>query len=324
MLSTVTVLGDSRAFDTYYTNSSYALRYGYDSTFPHLWRRQVFGEPSAGYDVVHIPDHFRGGTVQNNIVRIALTNPNVVVILDGIWETLLNKGHFLDFTSRSAQQPEQISDQDLNRPYSPRYLVDLFKSNLLSVSPKDFAERAYQLISYFRRRQRQIIWMTLPVPPKSYIGSTYHAGDYQPISDWDECLEALNEAVSPVLEAYQCDTVDMTHLMNEFGGPNEAFIDQWHFSPAFHARIADELDHRCRALLPKTPSSQHVSHSFMLGKPETDLPDTVVIYTGEVADELTAFDQLNSEQILVYPTELEGIDNPIGSDRAEFEKQSAK
>ena len=34
VLPNVSVLGDSRVFDTYYTGDDYAVRYGYDSTFP--------------------------------------------------------------------------------------------------------------------------------------------------------------------------------------------------------------------------------------------------------------------------------------------------
>ena len=172
----VAVLGDSRAFDTYYTSDAYKIRYGYDSTFPHIWRAAALADAQSGYDVVHIPDHFRGGTVQNNIVRLALTDPAVVVLLDGIWETLINKGHFIAYAEQNA----------LDEPFSHAGLVDLFKANRLSVSPQAFAERTRTLVSYFRRRRRQVIHMTLPVPPKAYIGSTYHAGGYKPLDDWDE------------------------------------------------------------------------------------------------------------------------------------------
>ena len=52
--------------------------------------------------------------------------------------------------------------------------------------------------------------MTLPVPPKAYIGSTYHAGNYTPIPDWDECLAAVNDASSRG-EAYGGSVFDLTH-----------------------------------------------------------------------------------------------------------------
>ena len=156
MRHTVTVLGDSRAFDTYYTKANYAIRYGYDATFPHLWRSAALGNPGANYDVVHIPDHFRSGTVQNNIVRLALTNPSVIVLLDGIWETLLNKVYFIEYAKTHAPDLE----------YSRERLVELFKSGKLSVSPVGFVERTRALVSYFRRRRRQAVYMTLPVPPE--------------------------------------------------------------------------------------------------------------------------------------------------------------
>ena len=175
--------------------------FSYDASFPHLWRRAALANPSANYDVVHIPDHFRGSTVQNNIVRIALTDPSIVVILDGIWETLLNKGHFIEYTERRLREHDGSSDEVLSLRYSPNILVELFKTNMLSVSPQDFAERARHLVSYFRRRRRQVVWLTLPVPAKIYIGSTYHAGDYRPLAGWDECLAAMNDAVIPVMKA---------------------------------------------------------------------------------------------------------------------------
>ena len=65
----VTIRGDSRAFDTYYTSAAYSVRYGYNSTFAPKWRAAALAD--AGYDVVHIPDHFRGGTVQNNSEDLA-------------------------------------------------------------------------------------------------------------------------------------------------------------------------------------------------------------------------------------------------------------
>ena len=52
--------------------------------------------------------------------------------------------------------------------------------------------------------------MTLPVPPKAYVGSTYHAGNYAPIPDWDECLAAVNGAVVPIVEAYGGSILDLT------------------------------------------------------------------------------------------------------------------
>jgi hypothetical protein len=307
----VTILGDSRAFDTYYTSDAYSVRYGYDSTFPHIWRAAALAEAGSGYDVVHIPDHFRGGTVQNNIVRLALTDPAVVVLLDGIWETLINKGHFIEYAEQHA----------VDEPFSRARLVDLFKANRLSVSPRAFAERTRTLVSYFRRRRRQVIHITLSVPPKAYIGSTYHAGDYKPHDDWAECLAAVNEAAAPIVRAYGGEVLDLTELMNETGGPAAALIDQWHFSPAFHEAIAARLAAMVTELATEWVGPDHVSHDFMLGPPVGSLPPDVVVHSGSVDDEMQVLDGLAPGQILVYPEELGTVDNPRGNDRAELQKQ---
>ncbi len=316
MRQNITILGDSRVFDTYFTSSRYSVRYGYDKTFPHLWRKMVLQDPQAGYDVVHIPDHFRGGTLQNNIIRLALTDPAIIVIVDGIWETLLNRGHYNDYLERH-------SSSDSEQEYNPQRLVELFKANKLSVSPSAFAHQHARLISYFRRRRRQVIWMTLPVPPKSYIGSTFHAGDYTPIPNWNECLAAVNDAVVPMVNAYEGKVLDLTALMEELGGAEMALIDQWHFSEAFHERIAVELGSLTRDLLRGVPGAGHISGDYMLGAPSSDAPpDEVVMFEGDTADEVAAMRALSVDQILLYPAELGEIDNPRGNDRAEFERQS--
>ncbi len=323
MRRNITILGDSRVFDTYYTNSRYAVRYGYNKTFPHVWRKAVLADPAAGYDVVHIPDHFRGGTIQNNIVRLALTDPAIVVILDGIWETLLNREHYNDYL-KSRPSSDYASEAGEPAPdYSDQSLVELFKANALSLSPEAFAEQQRRLISYFRRRSRQVIWMALPVPPKRYIGSNYHAGDYTPIADWDECLTAVNEAVAPVVEGYGGVVLGLTELMEEIGGPEMALIDQWHFSEAFHACNAEELDALSRRLLLEVPRADHVSRDYMLGAPGGGaLLDDVVLYEGDPENEIATLRSLSAEQILLYPSELGEINNPRGNDRAEFEKQA--
>ena len=313
----VTLLGDSRVFDTYYTNSRYDRRYGYHKTFPHIWRKMALADLSAGYDVIHIADHFRGGTLQNNIIRLALTDPSIVVVLDGIWETLLNKGHYLEYAQRKGIDAETA--------YGRAKLAKLFRAGELSLSPAKYAERQRQLISYFRRRRRQVIWMTLPVPPTDYIGSTYHAGDYKPIPDWDECLEAVNDVMVPIVEAYGGAILDMTELMNAIGGPREAFIDQWHFSERFHAHIAAELDASVKGLLADVPGPAHVSHRYILGSPDgSELNADVIVYDGESAQEAAVLRDLPPEKILVYQNELGEIDNPRTDERAVFEKQAMR
>ncbi len=321
-LPNVSVLGDSRVFDTYFTGDNYAVRYGYDSTFPHLWRKAVLTGDRPTYDVVHIPDHFRGGTVQNNIVRLALTDPSIVVVVDGIWETLINKRHFLDYVERKVRGQENGSGTERRFEYSSRKLVDLFIANELSVSPRAFAERSRRLVSYFRRRRRDVVWLTLPVVPKHYVGATFHAGDYRPIEHWDECLAAINAAVLPVMESYGCTVLDLTGQMMAFGGPERALIDQWHFSPEFHAHLADVLDPLCRSLIEHGQSGDHVSHRYMLGGRVGKIDEHVVIHKGDVDDEVRVLNELPQSAILVYTTEIETVDNPRGNDRAEFEKQA--
>jgi hypothetical protein len=197
----------------------------------------------------------------------------------------------------------------------------LYVAGELSISPENFAERSRHIISYFRRRQRQVIWMTLAVPPKDFLGSNYHAGDYRPNVNWDECLMAANQAVNPIVEAYGGVVLDMTAEMDVVGGAGQAFIDQWHFTPAFHTHIAEVLHRRASLLVPNAPSSHHISHDYMLGSPEGPESRDVIIYDGAPADELNTLLSLEPEQIMVYPSELGPIDNPTGNDRAEFEKQ---
>ena len=324
MTAIATILGDSRAFDTYFTNSHYAARYGYESTFSHVWRKMALLDSSCDYDVVHIPDHFRGGTVQNNIVRLALTNPTVVVVLDGIWDTLVSKKHFLEYAERRLGDHSSGGGGAQEGDYDPTILSRLFEAGELSISPEGFAERSRHIISYFRRRQRHIIWMTLPVPPKSFVGSNYHAGDYRPNANWDECLRAANEAICPIVEAYGGVVLDMTAEMNAVGGAEKAFIDQWHFTATFHLHLAKVLHQQVRLLLPTAPGAEHISHSYMLGSPDNPKSRDVILYEGEPADELGMFARLAPEQIMVYPSELGPIDNPRGNDRAEFEKQAVR
>ena len=324
MMKNVTILGDSRVFDTYFTNAKYEQRYGYDQTFPHIWRGRLLANSDAGYDVVHIPDHFRSGTIQNNIVRLALTNPAVVVIVDGIWETLLNKGHFLEYAERKVRSHSQSTSEPLNLTFASNRLVELYRAGELSVSPQGFAERIRVLVSYFRRRRRQVIVATVPVLPKEYIGNTYHAGEYQPLPDWDEVCAALNETTEATVEAYGGHVLNLTSLVDQQGGPAQAFIDQWHFSSAFHNHLAGALDMRVQALLPETPDEHHVSHEYMLGPISNAGRPEVAVYTGDAAGELDALANLGSDQILVYPEELSDIVNPVGNDRAEFEMQAQR
>jgi len=166
--------------------------------------------------------------------------------------------------------------------------------------------------------------MTLPVPPKSFVGSTYHAGDYRPNVNWHECLGAVNDAVCPIVEAYGGKVLDLTAEMDAVGGAGEAFIDQWHFTPAFHIHLAEALHRQARRLVRAAPGPGHVSHDYMLGSPDGPVAHDVILYNGEPEAELEQFTRLGPQQIMLYPDELKLIDNPRGNDRAEFEKQAVR
>ena len=161
--------------------------------------------------------------------------------------------------------------------------------------------------------------MTLPVPPRAFVGSNYHAGDYRPNVNWDECLSAVNDAIVPVVAVYGGAVLYMTVEMDALGGANQAFIDQWHFTSAFHAHLAKALHHEASLLIPSAPGAGHVSHDYMLGSPDSPKSDDVILYEGEPIDELEAFSRLGPKQIMVYPSEFGPIDNPRGNHRVEFE-----
>jgi hypothetical protein len=267
-LPNISILGDSRVFDTYYVNSDYRCIYGYDKTFPFLLRRQLLCSRQQTFDVVHIPDHFRAGTIENNIIRLALTNPAMVVLCDGIWETLVHKDWFIEYAVGEIKKHPTLSRETLKISYSSRILAELFVSNQLKISPHNYAERQRRIISYFARRRRRSVWMTLPVPPREHLNRLHFAGNHQCIPEWDMCLVAINDAVAPVAAAYDVITIDLNGLVKSNGGFGASLIDQWHFSPSFHALIAEELAtiiSRCGddLILPES----HMSHQFMLARP---------------------------------------------------------
>ncbi|MCW5771389.1 MAG: hypothetical protein KIT16_07115 [Rhodospirillaceae bacterium] len=368
----VAVLGDSRAFDTYYVNESYPrhARYGYDKTFAHLLSRSASFAPSRNRDVVLIPDHFRGGTVESNIIRLALTDPDVVVLCDGIWETLVNKDWFLEWVAAKVRAPSATRDGAIDLTYSSEILAKLFVAGELPVAPQKYAAKQRRIISYFRRRRRQCIWLGLTTPPRDYLGRLHYAGNYRCIPEWDECLRAVNAAMRPVIRAYGAEWLDLDDLVQANGGYAAALIDQWHFSIQFHAAIASELEARLARLLGDSPISRdHVSRGFLLASAPGDTPlalygrsdrvaqwraanraarsvavlgaaesepadaDLPVVTVGEIGrlgiscivltegpdtpaeEETSLLERLPAETILLYPSELGAIDNPVGSDR---------
>lgn len=283
--SRVAILADSRGFDTYYLNDSYPAGYGYDQTFPHLLARSLWQSPELGFEAVHIPDHFRGGSVESNILRLALTDPAVVILLNGIWETLLHKGHFLEYAQRRLEEFDTRSGLTLDLSYSSRTLADLFLADELSLSPRKFAERERRIISYFRRRRRGVVYLTLPAPGPDHLNRVHYAGNHRLLPEWGECLAAINRDMAPLAKAYGATVVDLDRLMQDKGGPGACLIDQWHFSPAFHAAVAQALlrDLRRRAKA-KTPAAPAGGDYIMPG----GLPgETVLVHgTGPAAQEL--------------------------------------
>jgi hypothetical protein len=355
----VAILGDSRSFDTYYANADYPATalYGYDRTFPHRLRGAALSQPSPAYDVVHVPDHFRGGGVENNCIRLALTDPAACVLLDGIWETLVNKRHFLEWVESELRRHQSRNGGDLDLSYTSSRLAELFVAGALSVSPARYAMRQRHLVSYFRRRRRLVVWMSLPMPPAEHLGGLHYAGNYQCIPEWSACLAAVNDAMLPVAQRFGARWLDLHALMQANGGAGACLIDQWHFSKAFHAAVANELHRLLERDLPsQVPSNDHISRSFMLarrpgGVPLTlvadaataeawtaDHPEAVVagvttLEDAEIATPIavlfadtaaredfaaTLLPRLKPDSILLYPEELEPIRNPVGNDRMEF------
>lgn len=271
-LPNVTILGDSRVFDTYYLTSAYGeSRYGYDRTFPHLLRGALLRRATPPADVVHIPDHFRGASVDNNILRLALTDPTMVVLLEGIWETLLTKQHFIDYVTRKVRLHPWRRGGSLALEFSTAKLAELFMADELSVGPGAYRDRQERLVSYFRRRRRQVVWMTLPIPPRDHLGGVHLAGNYKPLPEWGDCLAALNAALVPMVEEWGGAVVDLNELMAAEGGAAGCLIDQWHFSPAFHAAIAARLEGLIGGGLDALPGD-HVSRRCIVPGPVGELP----------------------------------------------------
>lgn len=268
------ILGDSRVFDTYYLNDRYEQGYGYDRTFPHLLRGMLLRDDKAAWDAVHIPDHFRGGTVSSNILRLALTDPDRVYLCDGIWETLLNKAHFKEYMDE-AVDGHQVRDGALTFEYSHESLARLFVEEKLSISPQKYARRIYDIASYFRRRRRSCVWMNLIMPDPSYKDGVHYAGDYKCSPYWRDCLKAVNAAVDSKLDEIGAEVMDLDRMMRDLGGEESALLDQWHFTAPFHAEIADALYGELCGPIDSVPDD-YVSHRYMVAPRE--IADPVVLF----------------------------------------------
>lgn len=268
----VTVLGDSRVFDTYYATAIYRdTAYGYHKTFPHLLQRALAKNEGADIDCVHIPDHFRGRTLPNNILRLALTDPSAVVLCDGIWESLVSKKHFIEHVERTLADTA-TADRGVSIEYSERAIVSLFEAGKLALSPTAYAERVATIASWFVRRRRKALWLTTPIPPKEHLGGLHYAGNYRPFPGWHDCLAILNRETTKAATAAGADILDLQALVEEHGGAGKCLIDQWHFSAHFHDAIAGRLAAWAGAELPAlSPVRFEVSSRVMVQGPAAGL-----------------------------------------------------
>lgn len=277
----VTILGDSRTLDTYYYNSNYKELYGYDKTFPYLLQRSIEKKSYERIKIIHIPDQFRANSIENNILRLALTDPDIVILCNGIWETLLNKKMYLQYAIEKINAHKILEGNTLELNFNSQELVKLYLSNSLSNSPQKFFSRQNQIISYFRRRQRQCFVMNIPVPDIDHLNRLHFAGNYRCIPEWGICIEMLNEGIRTLAENYQGIHIDTHELIKKEGGFNKNLIDQWHFSKSFHIALSRYFEQLLLENSTYVPVD-HISHDFMLHKGISET--SIVLYgTGSVA-----------------------------------------
>ncbi len=283
--SKVTLLGDSRAFDTYFYNSEYDQCYGYDKTFSFLLQNQIPCQQDNETSFIHIPDHFRGGTIGNNILRLALTDPSIVILCNGLWETLISKKMFIDYAVDKINKHDTRSGSTLDITYSSRKLVDLFLDNKLADSPQKYYSQQQQIVSYFARRRRQCIMLNQPIPPISHLNRIHHAGNFRCLPEWGECLDAINKVMDSLHHDYGVRVLDLVQLMEENGGASECLIDQWHYSASFHSHIAQKLGPMIsHELSQMNLAPEHISHSFMMHR-ESEKEKILIYGQGPCAQE---------------------------------------
>jgi len=239
----VAVLADSRGLDTYYLNDRYSESYGIDRVFATRLNNCLRDRFGDGAGSILIPDHFRNGTIETKILRLALNDPSHVLLCDGIWETLLNREKYFEEAAGLGVLDAGVfgTDDEAARQEAGRVLTDLFMAGKLSVSPEGFAEQMNTIAGYFARRRRNTGWLSLIVPPVDHRGGVHYAGNYYPLPGWADCLRAINDAARTVLHRWGGCYVDLDPLVAAAGGIDMALLDQWHFSAAFHDRVAQSL-----------------------------------------------------------------------------------
>lgn len=280
---TVAVLADSRGLDTYYLNDRYDEYYGIDRVFATRLNHHLNKRDQKGALSVLIPDHFRNGTVETKIRRLALNNPSHVVLCDGIWETLLNREKYFQEAEVLNALPTGLfaSENDSVVNEAGRVLTDLFKDEKLTVSPKQFSGQMNTIVGYFARRRRNVGWLSLVVPPVGHRDGVHYAGNYRPLPGWGDCLEAINQAARQTLAQWNGRYLDLDPIVEAAGGVDNALLDQWHFSSGFQDRVADFLAEEITgewSLSASISSPEHLSHKVIVrGRDDVDR----VVFSGE-------------------------------------------
>ena len=264
----VAVLSDSRGLDTYYLNPQYPVGYGIDRVFAtRLGRRLGTADLPAPFDVVLLPDHFRAGSLDSKILRLALTDPASVILCDGIWETLLNREKHFERAEQLGRLPHGLfgSENTADRDRAGSVLTELFLTGDLDVSPSRYADSLNRITGYFARRRRRVYWLSLPVPPPGHRGGIHYAGNYRPLPGWDRCLGAINEAAGRIMNDWGQSVIDLDPIIECFGGADAALLDQWHFTVAFHDHLAKHMAKRLSRDLAAAPDiGRHPSHDAMI------------------------------------------------------------
>ncbi len=261
----VAVLTDSRGFDTYFLNDRYEAWYGADKTFACRLGRRLLLERAPPTDTVHLPDHFRSGTVENNLLRLGLCDPRYVVLCDGIWETLLNRERLIDYVAEQIRDAALGDAEPLCLEVSHQAITRLFLADKMAISPTGYAEQVGRIVSYFVRRRREVCWLSLLVPSPGHKDGVHYAGDYKCPPEWARCLEAVNRSVAEMLALWDATYVDLQTLMAASGGESVCLLDQWHFTETFHQRVADRLFELVTAELDATTLPRdHASHAVIV------------------------------------------------------------